>query len=60
MEDRERHSPSENLEALKNKRRLAADRVRHLLQELEVAEREFAAATEELTRAMGGVAREAA
>lgn len=59
MEDRERHSPS-NLDELKNKRRIAADRVRHLLQELEVAEREFATATEDLARAMGGVAREAA
>jgi hypothetical protein len=60
MEDRERHSPSKNLEEIKNKRRIAADRVRHLLQELEVAEREFAAATEELTRALDAAGRAAA
>jgi hypothetical protein len=60
MEDRERHSPSKNLEEIKNKRRIAADRVRHLLQELEVAEREFAAATEELARALDAAGRAAA
>jgi hypothetical protein len=60
MEERERHSPPESLDELKNKRRLAADRVRHLLQELEVAEREFAAATEELARALGEAAGQAA
>lgn len=50
MQDSERHSPE--IEKLKQRRRLAAERVRRLLQELENAERDFAAATEELNRAL--------
>jgi hypothetical protein len=60
MEDRERHSQNELVLQLKKKRGEAADRVRRLLQELENAEREFAAVSEELSRAQHATSQDAA
>ena len=59
MQDQQRHSANE-IEPLKQRRRVAAERVRRILQELEDAEREFAAATDELNRALEAASRDAA
>lgn len=59
MQDSERYSPKE-LEQMKQRRRVAAERVRRILQELEDAEREFAAATDDLNRVLASRPRDAA
>lgn len=59
MPDRDRYSSNE-LEQLKHRRRVAAERVRNALQELEDAEREFAAATDDLNNALAARPRDAA
>jgi prefoldin subunit 5 len=51
MRMQERPSQDPAIEALKEKRRQAAERVRHRLQQLEEAERAFNSATEELADA---------
>ncbi len=60
MQECERHSQLAEVEELKKRRRFAAERVRHALQELEDAERDFAALTDELNRALDGSSRDAA